>query len=66
MPALQIANIRYTSKDAFSGSAYHILHRGPNYVVYIVTARETGLKLLLKAYDLGNQPASAHCSGCLE
>ncbi|KAL3141526.1 hypothetical protein ABBQ32_004775 [Trebouxia sp. C0010 RCD-2024] len=49
----QIADIRYTSKDAFGGSAFHILHRGPNYVVYIVTAKETGLKLLLKAYDMG-------------
>lgn len=50
---MQMADIRYTSKDAFAGSAFHILHRGANYVVYIVTAKETGLKLLVKAYDMG-------------
>lgn len=50
---MQIADIRYTSKAAFTGSALHILHRGTNYIVYIATAQETGLKLLLKAYDTG-------------
>ena len=49
---MQIAGIHYTSQDAFAGSALHILHRGANYIVYIATAQETGLKLLLKAYDM--------------
>ena len=59
---MQIADIRYTSKDAFAGSALHILHRGSNYVVYIATAQETGLKLLLKAYDLGQAICKMHAS----
>ena len=50
---MQIADIRYTSREAFAGSALHILHRATNYIVYIATAQETGLKLLLKAYDKG-------------
>lgn len=50
---MQIADIRYTSKADFAGSALHILHRGTNSIVYLATAQETGLKLLLKAYDIG-------------
>lgn len=53
---IQIADIRYTSKAAFAGSALHMLHRGANYIVYIATAQETGLKLLLKAYDISEHP----------
>ena len=53
---VQIAKIRYKSKDNFAGSALHILHRGINYIVYIATAKETGLKLLLKVYDLSELP----------
>ncbi|DBA80162.1 TPA: hypothetical protein ACH3X2_007633 [Trebouxia sp. C0005] len=49
----QIADIRYTSKADFAGSALHILHRGTNSIVYLATAQATGLKLLLKAYDIG-------------
>ena len=56
MCSVQIADICYTSKEDFAGSALHILHRGTNYIVYIATARETGLKLLLKAYDMSEQP----------
>ena len=60
---MQIADIRYTSKEALAGSALHILHRGTNYIVYIATARETGLKLLLKAYDMSKQfPQYSTCS----
>ena len=55
-PALQIADIQYTSKADFAGSALHILHRGANNIVYIATAQATGLKLLLKAYDISEQP----------
>lgn len=55
-PALQIADIRYTSKADFAGSALHILHRGAINIVYIATAQATGLKLLLKAYDISEQP----------
>ena len=59
---MQIADIRYTSKEAFAGSALHILHRGTNYIVYIATAQETGLKLLLKAYDTSKQfPQHSTC-----
>ncbi len=50
---MQIADIQYTSKADFAGSALHILHRGTNSIVYLATAQETGLKLLLKAYDIG-------------
>ena len=50
---MQIADIRYTSKADFAGSALHILHRGTNSIVYLATAQETGLKLLLKVYDIG-------------
>ena len=50
---MQVASMRYSSKADFSGSALHILHRGSNYITYIATAQQTGLKLLLKAYDLG-------------
>ncbi len=49
----QIADIRYTSKADFVGSALHILHRGTNNILYLATAQATGLKLLLKAYDIG-------------
>ena len=52
---MQIADLRYTSKADFAGSALHILHRDTNYIVYIATAQQTGLKLLLKAYDMGKQ-----------
>lgn len=72
---MQIADIRYNSKEAFAGSALHILHRGTNYIVYIATAQETCLKLLLNAYDVGKQaytcqedaysPASAASRGLL-
>lgn len=62
---MQIADIRYTSKAAFTGSALHILHRGTNYIVYIATAQETGLKLLLKAYDIGKH-LFQNLSTCLE
>lgn len=54
MLLLQIANIRYTSKAEFAGSALHILHRSPKCVYCIATAQQTGLKLLLKSYDLGD------------
>ena len=54
---VQIADIRYTSKADFAGSALHILRRGTNSIVYLATAQETGLKLLLKAYDIGGQCA---------
>lgn len=57
---MQIADIRYTSEAAFAGSALHILHRGSNYIVYIATAQETGLKLLLKAYDISEHPVHKH------
>ena len=50
---MQVASMRYSSIADFSGSALHILHRGSNYITYIATAQQTGLKLLLKAYDLG-------------
>jgi len=64
---VQIADIRYTSKADFAGSALHILHRGTNSIVYLATAQETGLKLLLKAYDIGAhlEDLSLVCDGTL-
>jgi hypothetical protein len=64
---LQIADIRYTSKADFAGSALHILHRGTNSIVYLATAQETGLKLLLKAYDIGEhlEHLFVACDGAL-
>ena len=59
---VQIADIQYTSKADFAGSALHILHRGTNNILYLATAQATGLKLLLKVYDIG---ASSVCNGTL-
>ena len=36
----------------------HVLHHGKHFTVYIAIAKSTGLKVLLKAYDIGELVSS--------
>ena len=51
---MQVADLReqFKGRDDLS-EAVHVLHHGKHFTTYIATAKSTGLKVLLKVYDVG-------------
>ena len=51
---MQVADLREQFKGRGDlAEAVHVLHHGKHSTTYIATAKSTGLKVLLKAYDIG-------------
>ncbi len=51
---VQVADLREQFKGREDlAEVVHVLHHGKHFTIYIATAKSTGLKVLLKAYDIG-------------
>ena len=51
---MQVADLREQFKGREDlAEALHVLHHGKHFTTYIATAKSSGLKVLLKAYDIG-------------
>ena len=79
---VQVADLREQFKGREDlAEVVHVLHHGKHFTTYIATAKSTGLKVLLKAYDVGelvminvhglpaqltHKPASCMHASCLD